>query len=81
MSDFFQTGAIARLHRPGRPDPARLERELEEFSDGTLIALILPCHIKELGTTALKRIMHELAQVKYLAQIIVGIDKASKRDG
>jgi len=80
MSDFFQTGAIATLHRLGKPDMPRLERELEEFNKETPIALILPCHIKELGTTALKRVVRELAQVKYLTQIVVGIDKASKRD-
>jgi glucosyl-3-phosphoglycerate synthase len=80
MSDFFQTGAIATLHRLGKPDVARLERELVEFNKETPIALILPCHIKELGTPALKRIVKELAQVKYLAQIVVGIDKASKRE-
>jgi len=80
MSDFFQTGAIATLHRLGKPDVSRLERELQEFAKETPIALILPCHIKELGTTALKRIVRELSPVKYLAQIVVGIDKATKRD-
>jgi glucosyl-3-phosphoglycerate synthase len=80
VSDFFQTGAIATLHRLGKPDVARLERELEEFSRETPIALILPCHIKELGTPALRRIMKELMPVKFLAQIVVGIDKATKRE-
>ena len=32
MPDFFQTGAIATLHRLGRTDLPRLERELEEFA-------------------------------------------------
>jgi glucosyl-3-phosphoglycerate synthase len=76
MSDFFQTGAIATLHRLGRPDVARLERELQEYSEETPIALVLPCHIRELGTRALRGILRELAQVQYLRQIIVGIDGA-----
>lgn len=80
MPDFFQTGAIATLHRLGTPNVPRLERELEEFSQQMRIALILPCHVKELGTPALKRIVRELSQVKYLAQIVVGVDKANKRD-
>lgn len=80
MSDFFQTGAIATLHRLGKPEVARLERELIEFNRETPIALILPCHIKELGTTALRRIVRELAQVPYLSQIVIGIDKAGRRD-
>ena len=37
-------------------------------------------HIKELGMPALDRIVKELTQVKYLAQIVVGIDKANKRE-
>ena len=32
MSDFFQTGAIATLHRLGPPNLARLEAELSELS-------------------------------------------------
>jgi hypothetical protein len=60
VSDFFQTGAIATLHRLGRPDPARLERELEAFSVEEPMALVLPCHVKELGTPALRGILREL---------------------
>jgi glucosyl-3-phosphoglycerate synthase len=77
VSDFFQTGAIATLHRLGRPDPARLERELEAFSVEEPMALVLPCHVKELGTPALRGILRELRGVKYLKQIVVGIDGAS----
>lgn len=54
MSDFFQTGAVATLHRLGQPDVRRMERELVEFAVETPIALVLPCHIRELGTQALK---------------------------
>jgi hypothetical protein len=49
MADFFQTGAIATLHRLGRTDLPRLERELTQFTAETPIALVLPCHIRELG--------------------------------
>lgn len=78
MSDFFQTGAIATLHRLGRPDVARLERELVQFSQETPIALVLPCHIREIGTRALRGILRELRQVPYLKQIVVGIDGATR---
>jgi glucosyl-3-phosphoglycerate synthase len=80
MSDFFQTGAIATLHRLGRPDVARLERELSEFAQTTPIALILPCHAREIGTPALRHILRELKGVGYLRQIVVGIDQASPRE-
>ena len=80
MADFFQTGAIATLHRLGRQDVSRLERELSAFSQETRIGLVLPCHVKELGTPALRQIMRELRSVSYLKQIVVGIDGANGRD-
>lgn len=78
MSDFFQTGAIATLHRLGKPDVPRLERDLEAFAEETPIALVLPCHIRELGTSALSLIARELKGVRYIKQIVVGIDGATK---
>jgi glucosyl-3-phosphoglycerate synthase len=77
MADFFQTGAIATLHRLGPTDLGRMELELTEFARETPIALILPCHIREVGTKALKIILRELRRIPYLAQIIVGIDGAT----
>jgi hypothetical protein len=79
MSDFYQTGAIATLHRLGTPDVARLERELGLFAAETPIALVLPCHIREVGTKALRGIARELKQVSYLKEIVVGIDGANLR--
>ncbi|MEW6158693.1 MAG: glycosyl transferase [Verrucomicrobiota bacterium] len=80
MSDFFQTGAIATLHRLGRMHLTRLEAELTEFSQETPIALVLPCHARELGTRALRGIVRHLRHVRYLQQIIIGIDHASLRE-
>lgn len=77
MSDFFQTGAIATLHRLGPTDLPRMEHELTEFGQETPIALVLPCHIREVGTKALKGIIRELRHVPYLSQIVVGIDGAT----
>jgi glucosyl-3-phosphoglycerate synthase len=79
MSDFFQTGAVATLHRLGATDLAWLERELQGFTQETPIALVLPCHIREVGTKALKLIARELRGVSYLKQIVVGIDGANAR--
>jgi glucosyl-3-phosphoglycerate synthase len=78
MSDFFQTGAVATLHRLGHGQVARLEHELESFSMETPMALVLPCHIKELGSKALNLIARELKSVTYIKQIVVGIDGATR---
>lgn len=76
MSDFFQDGSLATLHRLGAADPGRLERELVEFSAARPIALVLPCHADELGTPALRGMIRELQGVRYLAEIVVGVDGA-----
>jgi glucosyl-3-phosphoglycerate synthase len=79
MSDFFQTGAFATLHRLGQPKIERLEHELHEFAQETPIALILPCHFREMGTPALNCIVRVLKKVTYLRQIVVGVDAANAR--
>jgi len=79
VSDFFQTGAVATLHRLGPPDLRRLERDIGIFAEETPIALVLPCHARELGTKALRLIARELRHVSYLKQIVVGIDGANLR--
>jgi glucosyl-3-phosphoglycerate synthase len=80
MSDFFQTGAVATLHRLGAANLFRLESELAEFAEETPISLVLPCHARELGTKALRGIVRELRSVRYLKQIIVGVDGASAKE-
>lgn len=80
MPDFFQTGALTTLHRLGKLDTPRLERDLEEFAKETPIALVLPCHVRELGSPALRGIVRELKQIHYLKQIVVGIDGANTRE-
>ncbi|MGB9602127.1 MAG: glycosyl transferase, partial [Limisphaerales bacterium] len=67
------------MHRLGHPNIARLEVELERYSEEMPIGLVLPCHIKELGSKALRIIIRELKNVKYIKQIIVGIDGANIR--
>jgi glucosyl-3-phosphoglycerate synthase len=80
MPDFFQTGTIPTLHRLGKIDLPRLETSLEEFAKETPIALVLPCHVRELGTPALRGIVRELKHVRYLKQIVVGVDGANARE-
>ncbi len=76
MADFFQTGAIATLHRLGPSNVARLEEKLCALSAAAPIALVLPCHVRELGSPALDRIVGELKSVRFIRQIVVGIDGA-----
>ena len=68
---------MATLHRLGKPNLEHLEQELLEFSAQAPIALTLPCHVKELGTSALRGIIKELKSIQYIKQIVVGIDGAN----
>ncbi len=71
---------MATLHRLGEPGVDRLEAQLRDFVQDMPIALVLPCHIGEIGTPALRGILRELEEVDYLRQVVVGIDGASPSD-
>jgi glucosyl-3-phosphoglycerate synthase len=76
MGDFYQTGVISTLHRFTTNNLERMEAELKRYSRSTPVALLLPCLYSELEGPAMPRIVDELKKVKYLKQIIVGLDKA-----
>lgn len=78
MADFFQTGTITTLHRLGRSPDGYLEKRLRVFACERPIALVLPCHVSEIGTPALQRIIRVLEEVDYLAQVVVGLDGATR---
>lgn len=79
MADFHQHGPITTIHRLGNPDARRLQRELEALPAKARPALILPCHARELGSPALRRIASELRKTKFLGRIVVGLDGADAR--
>ncbi len=80
MGDFHQTGVITTLHRLGRSTVDQLEKELEETLLYRPIALVLPCLYSELEGEALPRIVDELAQVRYLREIVVGLGRAGEEE-
>ena len=80
MADFHQTGVITTLHRLGRADLTRLERELYLHAWVRPIALVLPCLYAELRDVALKGIIDALRGVKYLRQIVVSLSGTESRD-
>ena len=78
MADFFQNGVIATLHRIKTRPVEELEAELLRYSRKRPMALVLPALYRELEGDALPKILDELSQVKYLSQIIIGLDKADE---
>src|SRR3974377_955184 len=80
MADFHQTGVVTTLHRLGRADPDRLERELLSYSEVRPIALVLPCLHSEVRDVALKGIVETLKRVPYLRQVVVSVSGTSCQD-
>jgi glucosyl-3-phosphoglycerate synthase len=75
MGDFHQSGLISTLHRIGKVDVERLERELLRHVANRPIALVLPCLYSELEGQAVHTIVKELQTVEYLDQIVVSMDR------
>ncbi len=80
MADFYQTGAVATLHRLGPENLEQIEGELERFSRRRRIALVLPCLFSEFSGPALGKIVEELKRVRYLDQIVVSLGRTSAKE-
>jgi glucosyl-3-phosphoglycerate synthase len=80
MADFYQTGVVATFHRLGREDPAKIEAELSWYAEERPIALVLPSLYAELEGDALKGIVRELSEAKYIREIVVTLGPASQEE-
>lgn len=80
MSDFYQTGVVATFHRLGRINLEKIEAELSWYANERPIALVLPSLYSELEGDALKGIVRELKDVKYIKEVIVTLGPASEEE-
>ena len=80
MADFHQHGIITTLHHLETLPLEDLEAQLMSFRKQRPMALVLPSLYSELEGPALSGIVDELSKVRYLEQIIVGLDRASKEE-
>jgi len=78
MSDFYQTGVVATLHRLVNSGYERLEQELAIYAVNRPIALVLPALWSEFEGPALPRILNELKEVPYLSQVVFTISGANE---
>jgi glucosyl-3-phosphoglycerate synthase len=78
MGDFYQNGIITNFHNLTRRSVEDLERELVGFSKQRPMSLVLPSLFSELEGPALSGIIDELAQVPYLSEIVIGLDRANE---
>lgn len=80
MSDFYQTGVVATFHRLGRINLEKIEAELSWYARERPIALVLPSIYSELEGEALKGIVRELKEVKYISEIVVTLGPATEEE-
>jgi glucosyl-3-phosphoglycerate synthase len=80
MADFYQTGVVATFHRLGKINLEKIEAELTWYAQERPIALVLPSLFSELEGDALKGIVRELKEVKYIKEIVVTLGPASEEE-
>ena len=78
ISDFYQNGIVATLHNFSNRSYDELEKDLLEFSKFRPITLILPSLYSELEGNALPNIINEITKIKFLKNIVIGLDQADK---
>jgi glucosyl-3-phosphoglycerate synthase len=77
MSDFYQTGVLATLHRLGKPKLEVLEQQLQHFASQQPIALVLPALYSEFEKPAMEAILGELSRVRFVKQFVVTLARAT----
>ncbi len=80
MGDFHQHGLITTLHQLNNRPLEKLEADLMQFRKHRPMALVLPSLYSELQGPALSSILDEIAEVPYLDQIVVGLDRANEQE-
>ena len=80
MADFYQTGVVSTLHNLGKSNLEELEAKLVRYSVERPIALVLPSLYSELEGDALKNIVRELKEVRYIKEIIITLGPSSDRE-
>ena len=78
ISDFYQNGIVATLHNFSERTIENFEDDILQFSKYSPITLILPSLYSELKGEALPNIVKEISKIKYLQNIVIGLDKANR---
>jgi glucosyl-3-phosphoglycerate synthase len=75
VSDFAQAGLICTLQRLNDTHLARIEAELVELARARPIALVLPCHGRDLEQPAFARILDELRGAAFVSEIVLSLNE------
>jgi glucosyl-3-phosphoglycerate synthase len=74
MSDFAQTGLISTLQRLNDTHLPRIESDLTELAVARPIALVLPCHGRDLEQPAFAHLLRELQGAAFLREIVFSVN-------
>lgn len=80
MGDFYQNGLVTTISNLHSRSVENMEEELIKFSKNRPMGLIIPSLYSELQGEALPNILEELSKVPYLSEIIIGLDRANKKE-
>ena len=78
MADFYQNGSVTTLHNLGQRSYEDMEKELISFNKTRPLGLLLPSLFSELEGPALANIIDKIAQVPYLSEVVIGLDRADE---
>lgn len=78
MADFYQNGSVTTLHNLGQRSYEDMEKELVSFNKTRPLGLLLPSLFSELEGPALGKIINKIAEVPYLSEVVIGLDRASE---
>ncbi|WP_448212617.1 glycosyl transferase [Colwellia sp. MEBiC06753] len=78
MADFYQNGSVTTLHNLGQRTYQDLENELVAFNKKRPLGLLLPSLFSELEGPALAKIIDKIAEVPYLTEVVIGLDRADE---
>lgn len=73
MSDMFQPGEIATIHKYNTADVAIMEKHLRHYSDDYPIALVLPALKSDFFSEANRAIIKVLEEVDYIREVVYSI--------
>jgi glucosyl-3-phosphoglycerate synthase len=78
MADFFQPGVVTTIHRLTTGGLERMESDLARFSTQKPVGLILPALYTEFEHPAMRGIVAELREARWLRRIVVPIARCSR---
>lgn len=74
MADFYQHAQLPTLHHLATPDATERDRELAELTARRPVALLLPALFAETRRPALPAILHQVAQVPYISDVVLSMN-------